>query len=74
MLNTFRKLSLKEVRTPKAEDGVETRKAVVGIMLFEDGGKRHSEESRRPSYARKAKSRHPPQSLEKKHNHVDTLI
>ena len=38
VLNTFRKLSLKEVRTPKAEDGVETRKAVVGIMLFEDGG------------------------------------
>ena len=23
---------------PKAEKGVETRKAVVGIMLFEDGG------------------------------------
>lgn len=23
---------------PKAEDGVETRKAVVEVMLFEDGG------------------------------------
>ena len=37
-LNIFRKHLSEEVRMPKAEEGVETRKAVIGIMLFEDGG------------------------------------